>query len=434
MKSEYKTCRELRQETLFLLVIHDPATLIAADMKHGILGVTALLFCFCGFLSAATLTIERGSDLQSVIDYAADGDTLLLGPKTFDAVPTEFVDSLCGNCLEQQTEVAATHGFIIKGKSLVIIGQDRYRTRLVTRAGYGVYIEDSPLTKLINLTITGGRRDADGNATDAAVVVRRSEVHLEYLEIVDNDHRDSTVVVGIGGAFGREGAVMEIRGCHIVNNGWDGVALYRGAYARITDCLIKGGRGVGIGVTWDASCVAFRNEVTGYWKGIGAFGTSWVIARNNLVHENLGWGIIATGQSFMDITNNIVYHNGNCGVAPWSTESRGRIVNNIITENGWRDHWVCPCVGVWNYGDWAKWRFTNNIVHANDSGEYRDIWDQTGLNGNLSVDPCFIGPGDYHLQDTSAAWHAGDSTIYNTDGSRSHIGLYGGPQAKADRP
>ncbi len=398
--------------------------------------ILGLLVCaiLVGSIQAATLTVERGSNLQSVIDYASDGDTLLLGVKTFEASPSEFVDSLCGNCEDPKTLVAASTGFVIKGKSLVIIGRDRYLTRLMTKAGYGVYIEDSPSTKLINLTITGGRRDADGNATDAAVVVRRSHVHLENLEIIDNDHRLDSVVVGIGGAFGREGSIMTISNCNIVNNGWDGIALYRGAIATVTDCLIKGGRGAGIGVTWDASCVAYRNEVTGYWKGIGAFGSSWVIARNNLVHDNLGWGIIATSQSFMDITNNVVHHNGNCGVAPWSTESRGRIVNNIITENGWREYWVCPCVGVWNYGDWAKWRFSNNIVFNNKEGEYRDIWDQKDINGNLGVDPLFVGPGDFHLQPDSPALNMGDSTIYNINGSRSHIGLYGGPQGKVDQP
>ncbi len=400
-----------------------------------IMRVKLTVFCFIvllfsvGGLKAATLTVVRGDNLQSVIDYASDGDTLVLGAKTFEARPSDFEDPLCGNCPDPHTPVEATTGFVIKGKSLIIIGEDRHRTRLMTNAGYGIYIEDSPVTSLINLTVSGGRRDPDGNATDAAIVVRRSNVFLENLEIIDNDHRIDSVVVGIGGVFGREGANLTITNCNLVNNGWDGVALYRGACATVMDCLIKGGRGAGIGVTWDATCVAYRNEVTGYWKGIGAFGTSWVIARNNLVHDNLGWGIIATGQAFMDITNNVVHYNGNCGVAPWSTESRGRIVNNIITENGWRDQWVCPCVGVWNYGDWAKWQFSNNIVFNNKEGEYRDIWDQTDINGNLNIDPLFIGPGDFHVQDSSPAVHGGDSTIYNIDGSRSHIGLYGGPQA-----
>lgn len=380
---------------------------------------------------SATLRIERGSDLQAVIDHASDGDTLILGAKTFEAEPTRFTDSLCGNCLDPQTEVAASYGFIIKDKGLVVIGAGRKQTRLVTRAGYGLYLENADGTVVKNLTITGGVRDNDGNATDAGIVVRRSRVTIEQVDIRDNDSRsaDSTVVVGIGGIFGREGAEITIRDCRIINGGWDGIALYRGATAYVSDCLIKDGRGAGIGVTWDSYCIAYRNEITGFWKGIGSFGTTTVIASNNLVHDNLGWGIIATGQSTMEATNNVVHHNGNCGVAPWSTEAHGRFVNNIITENGWRDYWVCPCVGVWNYGDWAKWTFRNNIVWGNEDGEYEAIWDQTDINGNLSVDPMFVGDGDFNLQPESPAWHTGDSTIYNLDGSRSHIGLYGGPRA-----
>jgi len=399
-------------------------------MKSNFIGPLLLLFILYEQLVwTATLTVERGSDLQAVINYSQDGDTLVLAAKTFNAKPTPFTDPLCGNCLDPQTKAIASYGFIVKDKSLVIIGQDRSASSLFTNAGYGLYFVNSPYSEVRNLTITGGKRDADGNATDAAIVVRYSHVLIEDVDIRNNDHRIDTVVVGIGGIFGREGSEITVKNCHIINNGWDGIALYRGALATITDCFIKDGRGAGIGVTWDACCVAYRNEITGYWKGLGAFGTSWVIARNNLVHENLGWGIIATGQSFMDITNNVIYHNGNCGTAPWSTESRGRIVNNIIAENGWQDQWVCPGVGVWNHGDWAKWEFAYNIVWNNEAGEYEGIWDQTGLNGNLHEDPNFIGNNDFHLHQDSPARHAGDTLIYNPDGTISHIGLYGGPQA-----
>lgn len=376
------------------------------------------------------IRVERGSDLQAVINFAKENDTLLLAAKTFEAKPFAFVDPLCGNCLDPKTDVKATYGFLIKGKSLVIMGTDRAATKLVTNAGYGVFFDNSPNSIIRNLTISSGKRDKDGNATDAAIVVRNSKLRVEQVDCRDNPDRADSVVVGIGGIFLREGADVTISNCTIINNGWDGVALYRGASAVITDCLIKDGRGVGIGTTWDATCVAYRNEISGYWKGIGAFGTSWVIARNNIIHDNLGWGMVATGQSFMDITNNVIVHNGNCGVAPWSTDSRGRIVNNIITDNGWRDQWVCPCVGVWNYGDWAKWRFSNNIVWNNKAGQYEGIWDQADINGNLNKDPLFEGSGSYNLQPNSPAIHAGDSATYNPDGSISHIGITGGPQAK----
>lgn len=400
-------------------------------MKYIVLTALSVALFAASPARAATLRVERGSNLQSVIDHAHDGDTLLLGSKIFEARPTPFVDSLCGNCEDTRTEVAASRGFVVKGKGLVIIGAGRKQTRLVTRAGYGLYFEDADGSVVKHLGITGGVRDDDGNATDAAIVVRRSRVTIEEVDVYDNDHRspDSTVVVGIGGIFGREGAELTIRDCRITNGGWDGIALYRGATARVSDCLIRDGRGAGIGVTWDSYGIAYRNDISGFWKGIGSFGSSTLIASNNLVHDNLGWGMIASGESNLEATNNTIHHNGNCGVAPWSTSSRGRIVNNIITKNGWRDQWVCPCVGIWNYGDWAKWVFRNNLVWGNEAGNYEAIWDQTDINGNLSVDPMFKHDKELVSLPESPVWHAGDSTIFNLDGSRSHIGAEGGPRA-----
>jgi len=390
-----------------------------------------LLFLVPDVAEPATFSLERGSDLQAVIDYSSDGDTILLSAKEYETRRTGFTDPLCGNCADPQTEVAASYGFIVKNKGLVILGADRVETILVTNAGYGLYLENAGGTTIRNLTVTGGKRDDDSNATDAAIVVRRSRVVIEQVDIRNNTDRslDSNVVVGIGGVCGREGAEITLHDCRIINGGWDGIALYRGATALVTDCIIKDGRGAGIGVTWDAVCVAYRNEISGFWKGLGSFGTSSVVACNNLVHDNLGWGLVATGTSSMEATNNVIHHNGNCGVAPWSTGSRGRLINNIITQNGWREQWVCPCVGVWNYGDWAKWTFRNNIVWGNETANYEGIWDQTGIGGNQSIDPAFPAEGDYSLSDDSPAFQTGDSLIFNLDGSRSHIGLYGGPQA-----
>lgn len=382
-----------------------------------------------------TTRIPKAPSLPAAIASADDGDTLVLDPGLYFAQPKPFVDPLCGNCTDQKTPVAASTGFVIAGKSLVIIGAGKDASALVTRAGYGLYIENAPDVHLLNLAVTGGVRDTSGNATDAAVVVRGSRVCIDRCALTGNTSRavtdtGDTVIVGIGGVFGREGAEIFLSHSEIVNNGWDGVALYRGASAVVTDCIIKKGRGAGIGVTWDATCVALRNDISEYWKGIGAFGTSRVIAHNNLVFDNLGWGIIGTGQSFLDAANNVVHHNGNCGVAPWSPECRGRFVNNIITGNGWRKEWVCPCVGVWNYGTVANWQFSNNLVWNNEAGNYRDMTDPTGSGGNISLDPLFVGNGDFHLQPGSPAIDAGYGEITDPDGSRSDLGLYGGTSAR----
>lgn len=399
-------------------------------MKLRLTGIVTVVLVLNASAQGRTTRVGSSSDLQRAIDRAADGDTLALESGTFAANPTHFTDSLCGNCLDPKTPVSASYGFTISAKSLTLIGAGQEKTTLVTRAGYGVWIHDAGIIEIRALAITDGVRDLDGNATDAGIVVRRSRVTLEQVTVRDNTHRDSSVVVGIGGVFGREGADLSIRDCRIRNNGWDGIALYRGATAVVTDCLIEKGRGAGIGVTWDATCGALRNTVTGYWKGIGSFGISSVIARNNLVHDNLGWGMIATGESTMEMTNNVIAHNGNCGVAAWGTESRGRMINNIIVDNGWRDQWVCPCVGVWNYGDWSRWVFRNNLVWNNAKGQYEGIWDQTELNGNLSIDPKFDSAAAYRLAHDSPTRHAGDSTMTNPDGTRSHIGIEGGPAAR----
>ena len=367
--------------------------------------------------------------LQKAIDDAGDGDTLLLQAGIYYADPQAFSDPLCGNCLTHATVVAASTGFVIRDKSLALIGRGRDSTVLVTRGGYGVYLENSSVSRLVDLKVTGGSRDLDGDATDAAVVVRRSRVYIDRCALSDNTHRQDSVVVGIGGVFGREGAEIHISGSEIVNNGWDGMALYRGASAVITDCIIRKGRGAGIGVTWDAHCIAKRNRISEFWKGIGAFGTSTVIAHNNLVYDNLGWGIIGTGEAFLDAANNVVYHNGNCGLAPWSQESRGRFVNNIVVENGWREQWVCPCVGVWDNGDLNKWLFYNNLVWNNKEGNFKDMPDITGAGGNISVDPMFVGDGDFHLGAGSPAIDAGYKEITDHDGSPSDLGIYGGTAA-----
>ncbi|HBC46271.1 MAG TPA: hypothetical protein DCZ43_04425, partial [candidate division Zixibacteria bacterium] len=283
---------------------------------------------------------------QSAFNAGANLDTVLIVPGTYQAAQVAFIDSLCGNCEKQKTRVKATHGYLIQNKGLVIIGAGVDTTILVTNAGYGIFFINSYNSQISGLRVTGGVRDFDGAATDGGIVVRQSKVTVRNCTISDNTKRPDSIVVGIGGIIGREGAELVIEDNHIINNSWDGIALYRGATALIADNIINGGRGAGVGITWDATAVVIRNRISNYWKGIGSFGDTRAVVSNNAVFDNLGWGIIATGTSYMDAANNVVYHNGNCGMAVWGDECTGRFSNNIVVENGWRDEWVCPCVGI----------------------------------------------------------------------------------------
>jgi hypothetical protein len=373
---------------------------------------------------------EPFGNLQHAFDQAEDGDTIFILPGTYEATPKGYIEELCGNCQEHQTKVNATRGFLIQNKGLYLIGSGKDITILITNAGYGVLFENSRNSSITHLKITGGKRDPDGNATDAGIVAKFSTVTVKDVEISDNTHRIDSVVVGVGGIFGRENSEIFILNNLIQNNGWDGVALYRGATAYITDNVICDGRGAGIGITWDATATVYRNRISGYWKGIGTFGDSRAVVRNNLVHENLGWGIIATGTSYMDASNNIITHNGNCGFAVWSAECKGVCTNNIITENGWRKEWVCPCVGIWATDINPNFSITYNDVWNNNAGNYKDLPDLTEQNGNLSVDPPFENQTDFHLKPNSPLIDQGNPLLTDPDGSISDIGIHGGPNAR----
>lgn len=370
-------------------------------------------------------------ELQKAIDEAKDGGLIKILPGRYEAQPKPYIEEICGNCVNPGTRVHATRGFIVQGKRLELRGSGPGKTILVTNAGYGVLFEQSFGSMLTGVTITGGIRDPDGNATDAAVVAKYSRLTVQGVEIVDNQDRADDVVVGIGGIFGRENSELFILGNTIRGNGWDGVALYRGSQAVIADNEIAIGRGAGIGITWDASTLVYRNRISGYWKGIGTFGTSRAIVRNNAVFDNLGWGIAATGQSFMEVTNNVVFRNGNCGFARWEKTARGVLSNNIIVQNGWRKEWVCARVGLWMNGDPKDFPVTYNDVYGNQAGNYLGMEDLTGQDGNVSLEPNFSDSVDFHLKEGSPLIDAGDPLLTDPDGTRSDIGLYGGPMARS---
>jgi hypothetical protein len=389
------------------------------------------LFLVVGFwlnslISVAAVNVS--SDLQTAINAATSGDTLILAPGTYEATPVAFIDSLCGNCENHRTPHHASYGFLIQGKSLWIIGSGTEETILVTKAGYGVFFDNCPDAGIMNLAITGGIRDTSGMATDAGIVARNSRLTVKDCWIRDNTEYPDSIIVGIGGVMGREGADLYILNNRITNNTWDGVALYRGAAATIADNIIHQGRGAGVGITWDATATVLRNQVSQFWKGIGSFGATRVVCRNNVVYHCLGWGIIATGTSYMDCSNNLIFRNGNCGFGLWGKETHGRMTNNVIVLNGWRKEWVCPQVGVWNYGHPYLFPMSYNLVWENEAGDWRDMPDYTDEFGNISADPVW-DTLTFFPQPGSPLIDAGNPELTDPDGSPSDIGIYGGPQA-----
>jgi len=160
-------------------------------------------------------------------------------------------------------------------------------------------------------------------------------------------------VVGIMGVTARDGAELTVRGCQVVRNSWDGIALFRGARAVIEDNWIDGvdrstggrhggGRGVAIGVTWDARALVLGNAVRHYWKWIGVFVDAQVVAEENVIEEIVTWGMTLwdadKGRPHGTFRNNAIYRTGACGIAVWRGDSvppePGSIVGNALVETG----------------------------------------------------------------------------------------------------
>lgn len=309
------------------------------------------------------------SSLQRALAAATDSTRLELAPGHYVLQSSAYTDPTCGNCQDPATPVPGTLGLVVTGRGIELVGTDPDSVFIHTGAGYGILVEDCEDCVIRGVTITGGVRDPDGQATNGAVVVRRSTAVLESCRIRDNIG-DSTVVaatvVGIAGVVGREGADFILRNCEILRNSWDGVALYRGARAQIQDNVVDGvdkasggrvggGRGVGIGLTWDARAEISGNLVARYWKGIGMFVDAQATVRFNVVEDILTWGIAywgaGEGRAVGRIQENAIHQTGACGVLisreEGGAEPPGFLRANAIVQTGQNERYdsgdpYCP--------------------------------------------------------------------------------------------
>ena len=182
----------------------------------------------------------------------------------------------------------------------------------------------------------------------------------------------------------------------------------------IVDNLIKaniagGLGGGGIYVYYNSNPLIERNTITqnvsSNGAGIAVFWTSNPIIRDNFIYKNVsGAGIRVKGGSIPVITNNTIVANtapSYGGGVDCLTDSAPIITNNIITSNGGSGIYALSTPPVIKY----------NTVWGNKTGNYNPIiGDQTGINGNISVDPCFVRPdiNNFHLDYNSPCKNAGD--------------------------
>lgn len=301
--------------------------------------------------------VESAAELEQALASPLEGVTIRLAAGEYHLTPGAAVDSTCGNCEDPDQRVDITVGARISGRSVWIEGPETGGAIIYTHAGYGLLFEDCDDCRIENVTVTGGERDEAAEATDAAIVARRSNLRVHNCVIRDNIGDPDLLaknVVGIMGVCGREGADLMVYESRIIRNSWDGIALYRDARARIYNNVIDGvnqasgdeaggGRGVGIGVTWNATARIERNLVRRYWKGIGVFVDAKAQIVGNIVEEMTTWGIAywaaGSGRPSAAIGSNIVYDCGACGVlisreAPLEAGEYASLTANLVVRTG----------------------------------------------------------------------------------------------------
>ena len=81
----------------------------------------------------------------------------------------------------------------------------------------------------------------------------------------------------------------------------------------------------------------------------------------------------------------------------------------------------------------ANAEITYNDVWQNVAGNYRDMEPLTGEDGNISLDPDFSDTLDFRLRESSPCIDSGDPVFTDPDGGPSDMGIYGGPQGRAEK-
>jgi hypothetical protein len=361
--------------------------------------------------------------IQSAINDATDGDTVLVAPGTYP----EHID--------------------FKGKAITVTSQSGRPEDTIIDAGNAdsvvLFISGEERDSVLNgFTLQNGRAPSTGSPEGGGGIVIRESSPKITNNIIRNNH--ACIGAGIGIFSGSPLIQLNtITGNinDVCNIGGEGGGIYisgagEGSSAEILDNVIS-------------------NNVSAAGGGIRIFGLltafglrTFPIIKRNVIKGNLvpapgqsnsgaGGGIYMSGYVAAQIVQNLItgnQANDGGGIASLFTDSF--IVNNTIADNDGSTRGS----GIYVYEPPGRLRLTNNIIVAKpgQSGVYctrsgslaarsNNIFsplgpayggacpDMTGTNGNISADPQFANPtqGDYHLQVSSPSIDAGDNTAPN---------------------
>lgn len=332
-------------------------------MRMALYVLFILILTLSGCSDRDVVEVDSAIELMDIFRNPVKKIEIHLRPGEYHLEKTAFIDSTCGNCENLHTQVHASFGLRVSGQDVRLIGEKPETTVIHTHAGYGIFVDGTSQILIKGVTVTGGIRDTSAMASDAGIVVKDAHVVIQNCIIRDNIGDSLTISSTISGIMGiclRENAVAQIVNNRIIKNSWDGIALYRQSTAQLLNNYVDGvdratgrvpggGRGVGIGVTWDAKATVACNYIARYWKGVGFFVNATGSIKGNVVEDIVTWGIsiwdAGKGEPTAEISGNIVYDCGACGIAITChglCEERGVLSRNIIVKTGSDERYDSP--------------------------------------------------------------------------------------------
>jgi hypothetical protein len=382
-------------------------------------------------ITKAPATFRAPSDrltIQSAINDAIDGDTVLVAPGTYP----ENID--------------------FKGKAITVTSESGPRVTIIDGghvfAVVSFHSGEGRDSVINGFTLQNGRDPAFSlGSVGGGIKVWESSPTITNNVIKNNG------ACG-GGGIGISGGSPLIRLNTITGN--DG---------HLCDAFLDSGLGGGISIRGTSSVKSLDVEIldnvisdnrlagAGGGGGIALFGAGTPIVKNNIIKGNFaedvvpfptgsqGGGIYIVNVSNALIVQNLITGNhATNGGGLYLSGSGLTVVNNTIADN---NATTFPGSSIYADGFVAPTELTNNIIVAKpgqtalNCGSFNDqnppiirsnnifsssgiayggaCHDMTGTNGNISADPQFTNPtqGDYHLQQVSPSIDAGDNQAPN---------------------
>jgi hypothetical protein len=406
-------------------------------------------------------SVQEGNTTYTLYDVQADHSVLV----TFMEIPPfVYVDANSPNDpgtgtrddpfrrLQDGIDAAGLEVWVVAGTYQPTTGTDR-TISFVMKEGVAIYggfagTETSRNQRdwVANQTILSGDIGTQGNNSDNSynVVMGANNATLDGFTITGGNANSEDWPYYLGGGMLNESSSPTVTNCTFIGNSADlGGGIYiDGASPIIEKNVITGNsassEGGGIYCQGGSATIRYNKISNNYSLSVGgvSFESSFAVLQNNLIIDNSADydSGVACFEGQPRIVNNTIAGN----VAVYDYDSSGLVIASsslspIISNNIIAFNYGAP--GVVGFGFDPNY-FSYNDVYGHPNGDYISwvlpAMDQTGINGNISVNPLFADTdaNDYHLLPESLLIDAGDissdwSNEPRPNGGRINLGAYG---------